>query len=209
MSAGFLDVLAAENSREISVFINCPFDDDFAPLRDGLVFATVCCGLVPRVAMDLGNTDVPRIERILIAIAECRYSIHDLSRCKGGGDENLARFNMPLELGIAMAHKHAAMDGQEHDWLTLVPGGHEYVRFVSDLAGFDPHQHDESVEAVVRTGMAWLWTLETAIPAHRPDDVVAALPKFTAARQQLDLEFASVPPWSEVYEAAKQCVPEV
>lgn len=39
------------------------------------------------------------------AIRGSKYSVHDLSRCRGEGDENLARFNMPLELGMAMAER--------------------------------------------------------------------------------------------------------
>ena len=52
-----------------------------------------------------------------------QYSIHDLSRYRGQGDANLARFNMPLELGFAMARRF--MDEASHDWLVLVPEGHE------------------------------------------------------------------------------------
>lgn len=59
--------------------------------------------------------------RITRALFGCRYSIHDLSRCKGDGNENLARFNMPPELGMAMALRN--LDGEKHDCLALVPGG--------------------------------------------------------------------------------------
>jgi hypothetical protein len=44
---------------------------------------------------------------------------------------------MPLELGIAMARRF--MDpSREHDWLALVPRGHSYLMFISDLAAYDP-----------------------------------------------------------------------
>jgi len=145
------------------------------------------------------------MQRILDAMAACRYSIHDLSRCKGEGDVNLARFNMPLELGIAMTHKHVAVT--EHDWLVLVPDGHAYAQFASDLAGYDPHHHSETAESVVRAVTAWLWTLPTAVQANRPDSVCAALGGFTAARQQLDVEFGGSPPWAATYQAAVDAVP--
>jgi hypothetical protein len=86
-----------------SVFINCPFDLDYAPLFDAIVFATVCCGFVPRCALESGTVSEPRVNRIIRALSNCKYSIHDLSRCTGEGSENFARFNMPLELGMAMA----------------------------------------------------------------------------------------------------------
>ena len=82
-----------------SVFINCPYDSEFAPLFDAIVFATVCCGFVPRSALESGNVAEPRMERIAKAIFSSKYSFHDLSRCKGEGSEQLARFNMPLEPG--------------------------------------------------------------------------------------------------------------
>lgn len=201
----FTDRVSKPGARDLSVFINCPFDPAFATLRDALIFSTVCCGLLPRAAMDLGQVSIPRMQRILDAMAACRYSIHDLSRCKGEGDFNLARFNMPLELGIAMAQKHAGL--AQHDWLVLVPDGHGYARFASDLAGYDPHHHNETEESVVRTVTAWLWTLPTAVQANRPDVVCEALPEFTAARQQLDIEFGGSPPWAAVYEAAVEAVP--
>ncbi len=79
-----------------SVFINCPFDKDFALNFDAIVFATACCGFLPRSALESGDVAVTRLERIKRALFTSKYSIHDLSRCKGEGDEQLARFNMPL-----------------------------------------------------------------------------------------------------------------
>jgi hypothetical protein len=64
-----------------SVFINCPFDRDFAPLFDAIVFATVCCGFLPRSALESGTVAEPRMERITRAIFASKYSIHDLSLC--------------------------------------------------------------------------------------------------------------------------------
>ena len=121
--------------RELSVFINCPFDRDFRPIYDAIVFATVCCGFLPRSATESGSVSLPRMDRITRAMLSSKYSIHDLSRCRGEGDRNLARFNMPLELGIAMAQKYASEEPvSAHDWLLLVPRGHQYKQFISDMA---------------------------------------------------------------------------
>src|ERR1700722_10780419 len=120
--------LALDRSK--SVFINCPFDGEYSALFDAIVFAAVCCGFVPRSALESGTVSEPRMARIIGAVSGCKYSIHDLSRCTGEGSENYARFNMPLELGMAMALRF--MDpASEHDWLVLVPQGHAYLRFVS------------------------------------------------------------------------------
>ena len=83
-----------------SVFINCPFDVDFEPVLHAIVFTTICCGFFPRCAIESGTGAAPRMERIVRAIEGSKYSIHDFSRCRGEGDANLARFNMPLESSL-------------------------------------------------------------------------------------------------------------
>jgi hypothetical protein len=167
-----------------SVFINCPFDAEYSPLFDAILFSTVCCGFMPRSTLESGTVAEPRLARITRALFSCRYSIHDLSRCTGGGSENLARFNMPLELGIAMARR--LMDGGEHDWLVLVPKGHAYLQFVSDLAAYDPAPHDGSIESVVIRVMAWLSNRKDAVPPTTPTEVLSKLGAFQAAKQELE-----------------------
>ena len=122
-----------------SVFLNCPYDPEYQSRFDAAVLATICCGFTPRSALESGTVADPRMERIMRAIFESKYSIHDLSRCRGEGDANLARFNMALELGIAMACRFLSIRATDkHDWLAIVPSGHQYARFISDLGGFDP-----------------------------------------------------------------------
>lgn len=67
----------------VSFFINCPFDPGFQPIFDAIVFSTICCGFLPRCAIESGNVANPRMERIVRAIEDSRCSIHDLSRCRG------------------------------------------------------------------------------------------------------------------------------
>jgi len=174
--------LALDPSK--SVFINCPFDAEFAALFDAIEFATVCCGFMPRSALESGTVAEPGLSRILRALFSSKYSLHDLSRCTGEGGENIARFNMPLELGMAMARRF--MDpGNEHDWLVLVPKGHVYIRFVSDLAAYDPATHDGSIAGVVVAVMSWLATRHNAIQPVTPREVLALLPVFQAKKRAL------------------------
>jgi hypothetical protein len=88
---------------EKSVFINCPFDPQFQDLLLAIVFAVTANGFVPRSARETEGNAEPRFLRILQAMSRSKYSIHDLSRFTGEGIDNVARFNMPLELGIACA----------------------------------------------------------------------------------------------------------
>ena len=199
---------------ERSVFINCPYDRDFAPIYDAIVFATVCSGFVPRSALESGSVAEPRMDRIVRALFDSCYSIHDLSRSQGEGAENLARFNMPLELGIAMALRYMSRERKpEHDWLLLVPADHRYLKFVSDLAGFDPMTHDRTVETVVPSVMAWLSSRRigdlAAVPPPKPRDVLKALPVFQERMRQLGDDWVGVVPWNEVLIAAEENVPKL
>jgi hypothetical protein len=191
-----------------SVFINCPFDEDFAPLFDAIVFATVCCGFLPRSALESGSVAESRMERITRTIFSSKYSIHDLSRCQGEGDERLARFNMPLELGIAMARRYTqSRKAERHDWLLLVPEGHQYLKFLSDLAGFDPYRYDGTVQTLIPKVMAWLATRPDAVRTPTPQDVLTALPTFAAAKGHLQRQWGDDIPWADIVLAARVAVP--
>jgi hypothetical protein len=187
------------HNRDKAVFINCPFDPEFELSFDAIVFATICSGFIPRTALESGDVAVPRIERILDAIFTSKYSIHDLSRCRGEGSEQLARFNMPLELGMAMASRFKTPRGQaRHDWLVLVPEGHSYARFVSDLAGYDPARHDGTPATLVPKVMSWLATRPDAFEMPAPQVVLRALPRFREEKRNLLARWGSSPPWADV-----------
>jgi hypothetical protein len=84
---------------------------------------------------------------------------------------------MPLELGIAMArrflNRRAAM---RHDWLVIVPAGHGYARYISDLAGFDPVTHDSTEPSLIAALMSWLATRVDAVDTLSPRQVLMGLP---------------------------------
>lgn len=154
--------------------------------------------------MESGTVSDSRIERIRKAMFGSRYSIHDLSRCRGQGDANLARFNMPLELGFAMARRF--MEKASHDWLVLVPEGHEYLGFVSDLGAFDPKKHKGTTETVVPPVINWLKTRDDAAVSPFPDEVIAKLPAYLKQLDSLRARSGGELPWSECILAAEEHV---
>ena len=170
--------------RERCVFINCPFDTAYSPLFDAIVLTTVSCGYLPRCGLETGDVSVPRMDRILEALNASYYSIHDLSRCKGEGDDNLARFNMPLEFGIAFDKAYPPTRlPRNHDWLVLLPREHYYRRCISDLGAYDLRMHDNTVESIVPAVMSWLKTRPNARSVLGPD---AVLKQFKPFQEQLD-----------------------
>lgn len=67
-----------------NVFINCPFDDEFKPIFESLVFAVHDCGFVARCALEIEDSSQVRIDKIFNLIERCPFGIHDISR-----EENL------------------------------------------------------------------------------------------------------------------------
>lgn len=110
----------------------------------------------------------------------------------------LARFNMPLELGIAMARRFMkSRSNQRHDWLVLVPDGHDYLKFVSDLAGFDPVRYDGKRESVVSKIIFWLATRPEAAEIPTPQAVLNELPRFQKEKLRLQQEWGGDIPWAD------------
>jgi hypothetical protein len=200
-----------EPAYEKSVFINCPFDPQFEDLLLAIMFAVVAHGLVPRSAQETDGSSEPRFLRVLKTIAHSKYSIHDLSRSTGEGPHNLARFNMPLELGVACALRFEREQSTRlHKLLILVPEGFTYQRFVSDLAGFDPGRHSQSVESVIREVSAWLRVQEDAIePAPSALQIYQAFAEFRQQVLSLHTEALEKESWADLLLAASKTVPGV
>lgn len=190
---------------EKSVFINCPFDAAYNPLFDAIIFTTVCCSFTPRSALESGNVAEPRLDRIVRSLFESRYSIHDLSRNRGEGEEGFARFNMALELGMAVSRRYMTLGSeQQHDWLLLVPSGHHYHRYISDLSGFDPAHYDGSVEALVSSIMSWLFDRPSSLFSSYPKQVLGALPRFRFRRKKLEAKWGGPVPWAHLVKLAEE-----
>jgi len=136
--------------RRASVFINCPYDPDYKNVFEAIVFTLLCYGMWPRWADD-GSRAVTRLDRIVYPLRASLFSIHDLSRCKGEGDENLARMNMPLELGMALEQAYHPLNDphRDHRCIVLVPSKSSYWQAVSDLNAFDLLRYDGSPEDMV------------------------------------------------------------
>jgi len=64
-----------------NVFVNCPFDAEYTPILEAMLFCLIRLGLNPRIATERGDSGETRIDKILELVQSSRYSIHDLSRC--------------------------------------------------------------------------------------------------------------------------------
>ena len=142
---------------ETNVFINCPFDDEYQPLFYAIVFAVNDLGFHPKCAKDESNAGRSRIEKIRDLIAECKFSIHDLSRVDLDPVNNLPRFNMPFELGLDLGCGRYGNSYQRRKMvLVLDTEQYRYQKYISDLAGRDPVAHHNNEEEVIDHVRNWL-----------------------------------------------------
>lgn len=195
-------------SYERSVFINCPFDDRFAPLFHASVLTVAALGFTPRCARESEGESDPRIDRIARGLRESKYSIHDLTRFQTEGPDQLPRFNMPLELGMALALRYQGkITGSPHNWVALVPEGFAHQKFISDLAGFDPPSHDQTPQSVIRAISGWLMIQpDYSPPAPSPRAVLNAYPDLVEALDEARIDALGHLTWPVVVRNVERVV---
>jgi len=140
-----------------SVFINCPFDRTYNRFFESIVFAVYASGFVPRCALEIDDGTEVRFNKICRIVEECDYGIHDISYARIDPRTKLARFNMPLELGLFLGCKRYG--GQMHAkkaCLILDHSSYRYRSFVSDISGQDIHSHDNRVPRLITVVSDWL-----------------------------------------------------
>lgn len=131
------------------VFLNVPYDKKFERLFLALISGISAFGLVPRATLEI-TTSVRRLDRILDLIRRCEYSIHDLSRVEmDRGAPRTPRFNMPFELGLAVAFEKASKS-RTRGWFVCESQSYRLAKSLSDLNGTDPFIHDGTIEGVFR-----------------------------------------------------------
>ncbi|SOC05293.1 hypothetical protein [Rhodobacter maris] len=135
---------------EDEVFINCPFDEDFAPLLEAMLFCIVSFGLTPRLATERLESGENRFDKIYALARGAKYSIHDLSRCRAKEAGEYARMNMPFEFGVDVGIRRAAADlPSEKKFLVFEREPYEIKRALSDIAGQDIEFHRGDFQLVI------------------------------------------------------------
>ena len=141
------------------VFINCPFDEDYAPILQAILFCVVYLGFTPRLATERTDSAESRLDKIRGLIEASKYSIHDLSRCQAKKKGEHFRLNMPFELGIDYGCRQYFGDGREEKRiLILEERPYRYQAALSDLSGCDIETHGADYQKAVRKVRNWLVT---------------------------------------------------
>lgn len=141
-----------------NVFINCPFDDEYTPLFEAIVFTIQACGFRPICALSRLNSSDVRLQKIVDLIARCRYSIHDLSRTELDRVSTLPRFNMPLELGIDIGCRVFGAGQSDKSFLIFDRDRFRFQTYISDIAGQDIADHGNDPNMAIARVRDWLRT---------------------------------------------------
>ena len=181
-------------SFEKSVFLNYPFDKSFEPFLYAIVLTVVARGFVPRSARENEGQAELRMARVAKGLMTSKYSIHDLSRYRTEGSK-LPRFNMPLELGMAVglyyerrsiAQAEVDRPLREPNWLALVPKKHIHQKYISDLAGFDLGPYASVWSVIVAVGSWLVLQPDYREPSPKAVTVFEAYPEYCALLSRLE-----------------------
>lgn len=133
------------------VFINCPFDDAYAPMFRSIVFTIAACGYRSRCALEDNDSGNPRLQKLKSMIVQCDLGIHDLSRTELSGKTGTPRFNMPFELGLFLGARHfGGVRQRRKRALVLAESRVRWAPSISDLAGVDPVFHSNDPLAAIQ-----------------------------------------------------------
>jgi len=134
-----------KRAERYSVFLNIPYDSAFENLYLAYIAGLRAFGLIPRATLEI-PTSQRRLERIFKLIQQCAYSIHDLSRVQLDAKAPwVPRFNMPFELGLAVAQNTGS---RRETWYVCETVPHRISKSLSDLNGTDVRIHAGTVRGV-------------------------------------------------------------
>lgn len=136
---------------DTSVFVNCPFDTEYAPLLEAILFCIVNSGLTARLANERLENGENRFDKIVEMARQCKYSIHDLSRCKSEEAGEFLWMNMPFELGLDFGIRLASNElPSEKKFLIFEKEPYDLKRALSDLSGQDVEFHRNDYQNVIK-----------------------------------------------------------
>lgn len=171
-----------------SVFVNCPFDSDYAPILQAIAFCITDLGFYPRLAPENPDNAAGRLDRIIELVRTSKFGIHDLSRCQLTGSAEYARMNMPFELGIDHGCRMFGLRRlSEKKILILEKIPYDYQRSLSDISGWDIQAHAGDHIAAVRHVRSWL-VRQAGAPRIGPSRILGDYASFQEWYWERELE---------------------
>ena len=161
-----------------NVFVNCPFDADYRPCFEALLFTIAASGYKARCALEDADGANIRFDKLRKLIRESRRTIHDLSRIELGTNA-LPRFNMPFELGLAIGAKYfGGPKLRRNSALMMVRKDYVLNAYLSDLGGNDPVAHNDSPNEVIRAVTRYLHATPQGTVLRGAQSTIARFDRF-------------------------------
>ncbi len=163
----------AGRKRIQSAFLNIPYDDQFEELYLAYIVGLTQLGLHINATLAVPNQG--RLGRIVGLIEESDVWIHDLSRIELSS--GIPRFNMPLELGLALYRSHSTRG--QHQVFVFEKKAYRMLQSTSDINGIDPQIHNGRPKGVM-VGLRNIF--------HQPDQTTTVpemLASYRAVRRRL------------------------
>ncbi|HEV8598919.1 MAG TPA: hypothetical protein VGQ69_06135 [Gemmatimonadales bacterium] len=168
------------------VFVNCPFDAEYWPIFEAIVFCILDCGFTPRSALEFTDSGEVRVHRLRDLIRSSKYAVHDLSRVELSDSSGMPRFNMPFELGLDLGARWFGPRRLQSK-RCLVLEGRQYAghKALSDIAGQDLSHHGNSPTNAIKSVRDWLQGASDRKTLPGPAMINARFAAFSAALPEL------------------------
>lgn len=190
-------------SRAGNVFLNIPFAPTHEYLYLALIAGLTALRLTPRCVLEIPPQQ-SRLYRLFELIGSCAYSVHDLSYVKlsGGGGDKVPRFNMPFELGIAVALALAQPGPRQHQFRILEAKEFRLQKSLSDVLGHDPYIHKGRAEGVLEALLNVFSDLPESADINEMRRVYRAVRRFR--RERLGPDVFQSKPFSKLLFTARE-----
>jgi hypothetical protein len=94
-----------------------------------------------------------------------------------------------------------------HNWVALVPERFMHQKFISDLAGFDPPDHDQTPQIVIRKVAAWLsMQPDFTQPTPTAKTILETYPAFCALLADAKADSLGTLTWPSIIKSAQVVV---
>src|SRR3989304_6672578 len=196
-----------------AAFLNVPYDAKYEQLFLAFLAGLSGFALIPRATLEIPGSQ-RRLERIIHLLRRCRYSFHDLSRVElDPTPPATPRFNMPFELGLAVAW--ASTSRGQHEWVVFEGQPHRVKKSLSALGGTAPYIHHATPRGVL-SALANALSRRRHRPTVRELEAILADLKGAAVTSKQDLSTESLyaaRPFRELVvaaiEGARQRIPSL
>lgn len=162
----------------LNVFINCPFDDDYKPCFEVLIFTITASGYRVRCALEESDSGTIRFDKLCRLIDESDKSVHDLSRVQLT-PAGLPRFNMPFEFGLYQgARRFGGKRRRAKTALAMIETNYMLPVYLSDVAGSDPESHGGQPREMIRIVRNYLHRRPDGSPLPGAAHILAEFNRF-------------------------------